>query len=279
MKIRRAPRRILHVWSCAGVSSLIAEHMDKRYGTVSDVILTEKWDPFGLNQYRTTLFKSKSLFALRALIMARKYDLVHVHYHSIFVPLLKAIYEGPVIMHFHGSDVRENWGAHKRSEKADAILVSTRDLLRGAPEGAMWIPNPVDMELFSWREGDESGEGLATHFSMGADDEALALAESHGLDLFILHRKYPHVEIPEILNQFEYYIDVKRDFKGRLLYPKSVFSKTALEALSMGLKVIGAYGDVYHGFPPMHKIETVIEKLFKIYGEVIEIMKCERNYA
>lgn len=270
MKIRRAPRRILHVWSCAGVSSLIAAHMDQRYGTVSDVILTEKWDPLGLNKYRTTLFKSKPLFALRALIMARGYDLVHVHYHSIFVPLLKAIYEGPVIMHFHGSDVRENWGAHKRSEKADAILVSTGDLLRGAPERAIWIPNPVDPDLFSWREGDESGEGKAIHFSMGADNEARALAISRGLELSIHDPVVLHRMLPELLNQFEFYIDVKRDFRGRLLYPSSVFSKTALEALSMGLKVIGADGDVYDRFPSMHRIERVIEALFKIYGDVVE---------
>ncbi len=264
------PMKILHVWSCAGVSSLIAEYMDRKYGTLSDVIITEKWDKLGLNSYRTTRIKSKPLFALRALIMAREYDLVHVHYHSIFVPLLKAIYDGPVIMHFHGSDVRENWGAHKRSEKADEILVSTSDLLRGAPERAMWIPNPVDTELFSWREGAESGEGRAIHFSKGADDEARALADSHGLSLSIHRDKIPHSYLPDLLRFFEYFIDVQRDFKGRLLpvAGPSVGSKLSLEALSVGLKVIDRYGEIKEGLPPYNTPQRVAKFHFLIYQDV-----------
>ena len=103
--------RVLHIWSCAGVSCLIAKYMDARHGTRSDVIITEKWDTHGLNKYRTTRIKSKPLFGLRGLAMARNYDLIHVHYHSIFVPFLKALYDKPVIIHFHVSDVRGIWGA------------------------------------------------------------------------------------------------------------------------------------------------------------------------
>ena len=264
--------KILHIWSCAGVSSLIAEHMDQMWGTVSDVIITEKWDRLGLNTYRTRRFKSKPLFALRAVLMAREYDLIHVHYHSIFVPLLKAIYEGPVIMHFHGSDVRENWGAHKRSEKADAILVSTRDLLRGAPERAMWIPNPVDTELFSWSEGVESGEGRAVYFAKGADDEARDLAERHGLKLTIIPKKQPHDQLPKIFRFFEYFIDVQRDFRNRLLPVSgpSVGSKLSLEALSSGLKVIDRYGAIRDRLPMYHRPDCVADRLHQIYWELMK---------
>lgn len=39
---------------------------------------------------------------------------------------------------------------------------------------------------------------------------------------------------PEVLRNHEYYIDVKRDFQGRLL---KWLSKTGLEALACGLKL------------------------------------------
>jgi hypothetical protein len=115
-----------------------------------------------------------------------------------------------------------------------------------------------------------SKKGTALTFSYGADEEAQAIADQLCLDLDRIKDPVPHRQVPKLMSKYRYYIDVKRDFKGRLLYPKSVFSKTALEALSMGLKVIGAEGDVYHGFPSMHRMEPVIQKLFKLYAEVSE---------
>ena len=206
--------------------------------------------------------------------MAREYDLIHVHYHSIFVPLLKAVYDCPVIMHYHGSDVRENWGAHKRSEKADEILVSTADLLRGAPDRVYWLPNPVDTELFSlmsWTENENRDRmNLAVHFSKGADDEARELANGFGLELTIFNQKFPHKELPVILSQFEYFIDVQRDFKDRLLpvAGPSVGSKLSLEALSIGLKVIDRYGEVRDSLPIYHRPERVARALFRIYDNL-----------
>jgi len=264
--------KILHIWSCAGVSSLIAKYMDFRHDTRSDVIITEKWDKLGLNTYNTTRIKSKPMFGLRGLAMARNYDIIHVHYHSIFIPFLKFLYEKPVIMHFHGSDVRENWGArNSRIKRADMILVSTPDLLTGAPlkRGISWLPNPVDTVKFTPVSWAPPKSGAFT-FSYGADQEAQAIADHHGLDLDIIIENVPHWHVPTLMSKYRFYIEVKRDFRDRLLYEGSILSKTGLEALAMGLNVISKDLSVQEGLPPIHRPENVADSLFKIYEELME---------
>ncbi|MBA7599871.1 hypothetical protein ES703_06916 [subsurface metagenome] len=262
--------KILHIWSCAGVSCLIAKYMDERHDTQSDVIITEKWDKIGLNDYRTTRIKSKPMFGLRGLAMARGYDIIHVHYHSIFIPFLKRIYKKPVIMHFHGSDVRENWMARiDRIKKADKILVSTPDLLTGSPLSTSWIPNPVDTVKFtpiSWVPPKNS----ALTFSYGADEEAQDIAEHHGLNLDIIKSSVPHRMVPRLMSHYQFYIEVKRDFRGRLLYPGDTLSKAGLEALAMGLKVVSKDLTVREGLPEIHKPENVADGLFYIYELLME---------
>jgi len=261
--------KILHIWSCAGVSCLIAKYMDSRHDTQSDVIITEKWDKIGLNDYRTTRIKSKPMFGLRGLAMARDYDVIHVHYHSIFIPFLKTLYKKPVIMHFHGSDVRHNWGARlKRIKKADCVVVSTPDLLVGSPPGISWIPNPVDTVKFtpvSWIPPKKS----ALTFSYGADEQAQAIAEHHDLDLDIIKDPIPYGLIPKLMSKYRFYIDVKRVL-GRLLYPRDTLNKAGLEALAMGLKVISKDLSIREGLPEIHQPENVADSLFYTYELLME---------
>lgn len=263
--------KVLHIWSVAGVSSLIARYMDSRHGTESDIIITEKRDQLGLNDYRTTRMKSKPLFGLKALIMARKYDLIHVHYHSIFIPCLKFLYKKPVIIHFHGSDVRENWGARLgRIKRADAILVSTKDLLQGAPLNAFWVPNPVDTVKFKTRDPSVECLEKAFTFSYGADDEAYELANRYDLHLDIIEEKIQYDQVPELMNEYSFYIDIKRDFKGRILYDHGAMSKSGLEALAMGLKVVSKDMSVREGLPEAHRPENVADIWFGIYEKLRE---------
>ena len=260
---------VLHIWSCAGISSLIARYMDSRHGTESDVVITEKWDNLGLNDYKTIKMKSKPLFGLKSLIMASKYDLVHVHYHSIFIPCLKFLYNKPVIIHFHGSDVRENWGARLgRIKRADAIFVSTKDLLQGAPLKALWIPNPVDTVKFtpmSWSPNKRS----AFTFSYDADEEAQRIADYHDLELDIIKEKISHGQVPKLMSKYRFYIEVKRDFKGRLLYDGSILSKSGLEALAMGLKVVSRNMSLREGLPEIHRPEKVADRVFNLYEKLL----------
>jgi len=262
--------RIFHLWSCAGVGSIIAKFMDRIYGTSSFVNITKKWDKHGLTVYGEVWEMGKVHFALKSLLKAREFDLIHVHYHDVFIPFLKLLYPNkPVVLHYHGSDIRGRWGERRRFwSKADAIIVSTADLLRGAPDNAQHIPNPVDTDLFFPTDSDVPPD-KALYFEYGANEEAKELAERFNLKLDIMERNVPYLKMPETLRGYRWYIDVKR-VGGRLLCnPENIGSKTALEALACGLKVIRYNGQVLTDLLPKHRPENVVETVKAIYEKLL----------
>ena len=142
--------KVLHIWNTAGVASIIAKYMDKIYGTKSWVIMRKRYDKFGITTYGECWNYRAKIFKWRALWEARKYDIIHVHAFDEIVPDLKVLYRKPVVLHYHGSNIRGKWNVRRKFwSKADAILYSTRDLKdEDTPEHAMWLPNPVDIEIF-----------------------------------------------------------------------------------------------------------------------------------
>ncbi|RLG92000.1 hypothetical protein DRO37_09580 [Candidatus Bathyarchaeota archaeon] len=144
---------------------------------------------------------------------------------------------------------------------ADAILYSTPDLCDSeAPARAVYVPNPVDTELFRRLDSVKRRRNLALAFNHNLDlDRAMHYACRYGLSIELLERGLPYGELPKILNRYEYYIDRTS--------PKSL-SKTALEALACGLKVIRWDGRVVSGLPRDHRPERVAEMIWRIYWRV-----------
>jgi hypothetical protein len=92
-------------------------------------------------------------------------------------------------------------------------------------------------------------------FSHGADQEALDLAHSKGLELDILQRTFRWRDMPQLFEKYTHYVDVKKDAMGTQLIKKGVLSMTALEALLSGLTVITPEGEV-RGLPEKHGVDT-----------------------
>lgn len=262
--------KVLHIWNIGGCGSIIAKYMDKLYATKSWVVTRKKFDPFGVTRYGECWDCNGKLFTLKALWKARRYDLIHVHAFDRIIPFLKILHPNkPIVLHYHGSDIRERWNERKRLwYKADALLVSTKDLLEGAPKDVIYIPNPVDTDLFHPKHT-ASQPNTAFHMKYFADDLAEEYAEKHGLKLHMhdsVENPIPYQKVADVLCDFGYYIDVKRvdlDFKvGECL------SKIALQALACGLKVINCKGAIIEGLPPEHQPEDVVAKLFKIYESI-----------
>ncbi len=79
------------------------------------------------------------------LLREENFDIIHLHDGGIFpmdldILLLFKFY-GKVVVHWHGSKLRNN-GKSFGSRFADVKIVSTPDLLEYAPE-ATWVPNPI----------------------------------------------------------------------------------------------------------------------------------------
>lgn len=228
--------RILHIWNTAGVASILAKFMDRLYNTRSLVITRKLFDPFGVTTYGETWNCGALLFKVKTLIKARRFDIIHVHAVDRIVPRLKALYKKPIILHYHGSDIRGKWRERKKYWKfADIILVSTEDLLENAPPDVIYLPNPVDIDIFfkfSRYRRDRSALYIVKHQEGESVEWAEETARTYNLNLYIHDRvlqPIPYLKLPIVLNLFEYYIDHN--------YIRSL-SKTALEALACGCRVI-----------------------------------------
>ncbi len=263
--------RVLHVLNTAGVASVLAKYQAKILGWKTWVIARKRYDPFGLTIYGEAVGDSKYWFALRVMVLARKYSLIHVHDFDRIVPVLKKLYsKKPVVLHYHGTKIRGQWNRRRKYwSKADALIVATPDLLQGAPDHAVYLPNPVDTELFRPLPhiDKEAGTALFIYDNTPKFQASLKwaqqVAERLKLRLVVHHRALnpiPYPKLPEFRNRFEYFID-------HSWVP--ALSKTALEALACGLKVIKWNGEIIENLPPEHKPEFVVRQVKKIYESLI----------
>lgn len=252
--------KILHIWNTAGVASILAKFMDRIYGTESSVIYRRVFDKFGHTVYGELLDCGSKEFVIRALLKSLKYDIIHIHSLDKIVPLVRILNpHKPVVLHYHGSDIRGKWMIRRRFWNVPnvTILVSTPDLLDGAPKNVIYLPNPVDTDFFHPDPSIARKPRSALAFRCYIDENKVKqYAEKHGLELTILERSFPYLDMPKILNSFEFFID-KTELNS--------LSKTGLEALACGTKVIRWDGEVVTQLPEEHKPENVVKKLYEIY--------------
>jgi len=260
---------VLHVWNTAGVACTLAKWANKLYGAHTDVYAMKKHDRFGHLTYGKPRVENDARFRYFVIQVIPNFDIVHLHEFDAFANKIRKIYpRKPLVLHYHGSDIRGRWRRKKRYwENADVILVSTKDLLRGAPDEAIHFPNPVDTDLFYPNPNpDKVAPNSALTFRHGADDLAKELAEKYGLELCIHHRNKTFLEMPHLLRQFSWYIDVKRSRGVLLCRGDSDGSLTGLEASACGLKVINSDGEIRTELPLQHRAENVVKTLHHIYN-------------
>jgi len=258
---------VLHVWNTAGVACTLAKWTNKLYGAHTEVYAMEKHNRFGHLTYGEPC--PNEHFQYRVIQNIPNFDIVHLHEFDAFANKIKKFYpEKPLVLHYHGSDIRGLWRRKRRHwEHANAILVSTRDLLKGAPERATYLHNPVDLEIFypdpNTHEVDPKS---ALTFRHGAVDVAEKLAEKYDLELSVFSRNIKFISMPDILRRFSWYIDVKRNNGVLFCRRGDGGSMTGLEALACGLKVINSDGEIREGLPTQHRAENVVKTLYQIYS-------------
>ncbi len=259
--------RILHIWNTAGVASVIAKFTDRKFGTQSKVIARRAADKVGLTTYGVAYADGPARFFLRAIGMARDADVVHVHSLDRVVPWVKGLYSKPVVMHYHGTDIEGRWAEKEgRWKKADYITVSTPNLLEGAPASAVFVPNPVDTDLFR-PSGAPRVPGSALSFRYGMDVEAQAAARRLGLNLTLIDRwSVPHQEMPGVLSRHEWYIDMRKP-PGHVV-ARSV-GRAALEALACGCRVVDWSSNVVEKLPAENDPANVAAKWDEVYSRLL----------
>ncbi len=264
--------RVLHVWD-QGINYLLMSYMDRFYGTRSRMVASTEFDPFGMTPpewKRDYSGHSRYRFNFDVAREALYADVVHVHSLDKVVPMLSLL-GCRVVLHYHGTDIRGKWPEKKGLwECADRILVSTRNLLDGAPKHAKYQPNPIDVDRFK-PDPDLSLHRAALHFNYGAVDLAKQIADNHDLRLVVREKGIPYAELPQILQRYTHYVDVKRDAAGRLLVekPADTGSLMGLQALASGCTVLTLHGERV-GLPGEHHPMQVAQNIVTIYEELVK---------
>jgi len=304
--VRDLGLKILHVWSQAGVSFIMAKYQ-RRLGHRVDVVKRDGFDSLGiggfyglkpvgklpaLDRNRVSFIKRgyrslnpitgvfRKLVKLKRTLsfylvvrrLASYYDVVHIH--SVFSSMFFLPFKKKVV-EFHGDDIR---GYPSKKSRITSVLdrfilsvlnrfmvfyVSTPDLVNEYAN-VVYLPNPVDTEHFRRRHPFYEGRAIYSSNWYENPGRAKSLSEKNDWSLTILDRKshklVPYEDMPGYLERFEYYID--RDAIKSL-------SKTALEALALGLKVVDWEGNILQDLPEAHLPKNVADKTIDIYEQTI----------
>jgi hypothetical protein len=214
------------------------------------------------------------IYYLQVSRLSRQFDIIHIH--DVIIAALMMPFKKKII-HWHGTSIRRHWkgdirGVIKKIGNRIFILthsnklsfVSTFDLLTDVPN-SKWISNPVDTELFKKREGLPDNRALFLQPYYEKSSHAILTAKKNGWDLVIIDRKNPkhrldHSLMPNFLGSFGIFID---------RHSISSLSKTALEALAVGLKVVRWDGKIIQGLPREYEPMEVTKRWLEIYYQFL----------
>jgi hypothetical protein len=156
----------------------------------------------------------------------------------------------------------------KAQRLADAIIVSTPDLVQWVTN-CTYLPNPVDVDHFKPDRIYEKKKNAITFKTEVTDiGWALDYCRDNNINLDIevydrAHSPIMYANVPNFLRQYTVYVDI-RYINETLL---QALSKTALEALACGLKVLNYRLEYRQGLPVEHDPKNVISRLSNIYSE------------
>ena len=264
--------KILHFFDVATVASTLAiyqRELGYHADVVSRYVIGGVLDIFpDIKQ----LNRSIHLDVLNMIRMARKYDILHVHTNFFMAKILKRLYrKKQVILTCHGSEIRNKTVVFP---KVDVLTYATPDLVDHVPDYARYIPNTINMNLFARLSDYEKGTIIHMNNGVGHENAEIAAhlnAKMLNLKLSVHDVsfredgsiRYPYSQMPRILEQYEYYDEVKVDLDGAGQWLKFL-SLTALQMLSLGGSV-HFYGQHITELPQHHAPAYVINKWNEVY--------------
>ncbi len=263
--------KVLHIHGICSIPNTLGRYMDQHFNTKNLVITIKAWNKYGHMVSGEVWDHHRHIFRLRFYLLARKFDIIHLHDRPYFLSNLKKLYPcKKLIAHFHGSSIRGQWKEKEKIWKyADKIIVSTSDLLKDAPKDVLLLHNAVDTERFSPCKDQMLGKALTR--SYGAINESIKAAHENDLTITFMPDFVSYEDMPKLLGRYEYFIDIKRNPRGsELLTRGGVLSMTGLQALACGSKVIDSDGKIYYHLPVEHTPKYAASILYEHYRDLIE---------
>jgi hypothetical protein len=293
---------VLHIWDQAGVAFILAKFQQIN-GNESKVIRVKNADKYGIDEFYKEygLFVAPEELVNRSIEEARRANVIHIHSLPEMVINIRNTYKDSkvIILHYHGTDIRgsednsrifnlrnilrlknivrkiRNRRLHIKAQRlADRVIVSTPDLIQ-LVKGSIFLPNPIDTnhfnkKLIKERSNDASDDvykGILVNSEVTNINLAINYCKQKNINFNIdIHdrTKNPicYKDIPNFLKKYNVYIDLR--FVNEKLLKN--LSKTALEALACGLRVINYNLEYVDNLPSEHYPTNVITMLSSIYS-------------
>jgi glycosyltransferase involved in cell wall biosynthesis len=296
---------ILHVWDQAGVAYTLAKYQQLQ-GHEAKVIMIGDHNKYGLIEFYKQYILNVALeeFTEKCIEKAKSADIIHIHSRiDILLKLRKKFGRSKkIILHYHGTDIRglKKQKLPHRSQisdlairsimmyrglrdkvlfkkrmhinaqrMADTVIVSTPDLLQLVAKG-IYLSNPVDTDHFKPDSllKNEQKEALTIDTEVTDIQWALDYCKMHNISLNIevynrIKAPIIYKYMPDFLRRYKIYVDIRYVDKTLL----QNLSKTALEALACGLKVLDYQLKYRQGLPLEHDPINVISRLSTIYSQ------------
>jgi len=261
---------ILHIGDMAG-SAAITANMCTKLNHNSVVITDDKVDAWDHGEYYKNTVHVRNTVLLKNTVRAMAHEFDHFVYHDRYdiAADLDDLHIDSSFM-FHGNMLRqapEMYNHVDNLESIDNLFVTTEDLIKYAPTAELFH-RPVDLDMFTINpNADRLDMGLCLTQEryikecniLTADEEQVVLVADRIKNI----RSYS--EMPEFLNGFKYYYDIKyQPTHPPMLIPE--LSQTGLQALACGCAV-WSNGIWFTKFPEINSDEWACKEFISVLEE------------
>ena len=244
--------KILHLNNPAQVATnLVKAQKELGVDATLAVTSTKGWHTnfdYNLSKVDTSSIKGKIDVGKKLYDLIKECDILHYHGQAVShgyrdLVMWSGIMGKPVVLHHHGSEIRNKDYPKFANELVKYRYVSTPDLLEFVPD-AEWLPNPVDVQDLKYSEPDISGPLKILHAPTDRqvkNTEAVEIAisglKSEGLDIkFTIAEDKKHSELIDIISENDLVIDWLNPDYG-------IYGVFSIESMALGRTVICSLND------------------------------------
>ncbi len=244
--------RVLHLNNPAQVATNLIE-AQRSLGIESSLVVTSTkgWHSnfdHNLSDIDTNHVKGKLEIGKKLYDLIKECDILHYHGQAVSegyrdLVMWSGIMNKPVILHHHGSEIRNKQYPKFASNLVKHRYVSTPDLLEFVPD-AEWLPNPVNLENLKYSGPDVEGPLKILHAPTNRQIKnteavlsAISNLEEEGLDIqFTIVEDSQHSELLEQISSHDLIIDWLNPEFG-------IYGVFSIESMALGRPVICSLTD------------------------------------
>tara|TARA_B110000438_G_scaffold202834_1_gene194492 strand:- start:4349 stop:5281 length:933 start_codon:yes stop_codon:yes gene_type:complete len=250
--------QILHLNNPAQVASNLVK-AQRKLGIEANLAVTSTkgWNTnfdYNLSETDSSSLKGKFDIGKKLYKLVKECDILHYHGQAVSqgyrdLVMWSGIMKKPVVLHHHGSEIRNKKYPKFANHLVVHRYVSTPELLDFVPN-AEWLPNPVNLDNLKYSETNVTGPLKILHASTNRDvkntkavESAISKLKSDGLDIqFTLLENVQHVELMEQISKHDLIIDWMNPEFG-------IYGVFSIESMALGRTVICTLTDsLYEGY-------------------------------